>query len=233
MESRTPEERRSRFMAAALPIGMVSVFVLAVGSFLAITYTGGEAKGERVEIRWSSECPEAWMGTAGARAKEIGLGSPELKVDGSETVLVATLPGNEDDMTAIPALMTRSGAFGIFEAESQQGPPVGEALATNVDITSLWFNIDYSGHAYTQVELQAKAFERVTGSSAILVFMVDDEVAGSFEHEDPADPDDLRLQDASAETKEDEVRSAIDWKILVGAPSECEAGAASVRVLEG
>ncbi len=210
MQSRTPEERRSRFLAASLPIGMVGLFVLAAGGFLAATFFGGEASGARAEVRWSSACPEDWADVARTRSREIGLGDPQVFVEGDQTVVVATLPGNEDDLESIPALLAGDGAWAIHEASSLQGPPLGEALATNVDITSMWFNIDYSGHAYTQIELQPAALKRVTESTEVLVFLVGGEIVSGFEHEETADPDDLRLQDASAPTKEDEVRSAIE-----------------------
>ena len=185
-------------------------------------------------MRWTSACAEAWADLARARAQDIGLGDPQVRVEAGDTVVVATLPGNEDDLQAIPRLLAGDGSWAIFEAESLEGPTVGEALATNVDITSLWFNIDYSGHAYTQVELQPAALKRVTESQAVLVYMVGGQIVGGFEHEDTPDPDDLRLQDASAETKEDEVRSAIDWKILIGGgPAPCEAGPTTARVVDG
>ena len=232
MESRTPEERRARFLTAALPIGMVSLFAVAVGSFLAITWMGGSATGERVEMRWSSQCAEQWATVARARSEEMGLGDLQLTVEGDETVLVATLPGNEDDLSKVPGILAGDGQFAVYAAESLEGPTVGEPIATNEDITSVWFNIDYSGHAYTQIELQPNARKRLGEGGNTLVFLVDGVIVSGYEDVDAAEADDLRLQDASAEAKEDEVRSAIDWKILVQhGPAPCERSEVQVTPL--
>ncbi|MCP4808850.1 MAG: hypothetical protein GY913_06345 [Proteobacteria bacterium] len=215
MRSRSPDERNARLMIVGFPVMLAAVIGGAFALLGVASMIGGTAAGETAEIRITSSCPDEWAQLVEKRATDVGIGDLAVAVEGSDAVLTGVLPGLEDDLTAIPALLTRTGELEIYAAETIDDAPSGEPLATDVDVVNSWLQMGMMGHPFVQLELQPHALKRVQDSPApVLLLVVDGEVLDTFDADREPDDDDLRIQPALL-TVEDEVRTSTDLKIVL------------------
>jgi len=221
MRSRTENERKARMFALASPVVLAAVIVAGASLLGLVTWIGGSAEGARVEIRATSGCPAEWQQLMSERASDIGIGEMEVSVEGSDAVLRGVLPGLEDDLTAIPELLTRSAEL-VITGE-------GEELAYNVDVTDAWMQMDIMGHPYVVLDMQPNALARLQGIDRI-DFELDGDIV-AHQNADEGEIEKVEMQ-PKLRTVEAEVRAATDWKILIGnGPGPCPVDAVETTVL--
>lgn len=126
----------------ALWIGMLSLGV-----------SGRAADGERVELAFSG-CPEAEPMLA-RRVEAMGLGDPELTVDGDLLRLTATLPAEPDVAARIPATLAMRGVL----SSSPQGHP-DQVLFTNDDVEGAAIRQDITLSPWVVLTLTEEAQSR-------------------------------------------------------------------------
>jgi len=161
----------SRFMAA--PLVLATVLMIATATLAVLAWLGGTADGDRVRLRLEGSCAAEALPIVQARAEAVGLGAPELAVADGALELTATLPGLDDDATAIPRLLSRRGWL-----EVRQGTTV---VLDRSAVTEASIRLDETGAAYTWIEvppeplaaLQAVLDDDPNGE---LTFYLDDEV---------------------------------------------------------
>ncbi len=233
MRSRTPKERNVRFFFGSLPMVLAGFLIISLIVLFVLTRIGGVAEGERVEMRFESTCAAELAPVIENRAQEMGLGELRVDVQGQQVRVVATLPGLDDDQTAVPALLAQPGVFEIYQAETLESLPEGDPLAGQEDITNVWYQLSLEGHPVVQIELQPNALLRLQGRSApILLYTLDNLVVETWDFEEGPDKDTVELQPELLRT-EDEVRQAADWVILLRTgPTPCAATLASITTLE-
>ncbi len=237
MRSRTPKERNARFLFGSLPMLLAGFLVFSLIGLFVLTRIGGEASGERVEMRFASSCPAELAPVILSRAQEMGLGELRVDTQGEQVRVLATLPGLEDDVTAVPQLLSAGGVFGIYQAESVESAPdlavLGEPLAVQGDITNVWYQLSLEGHPVVQLELQPNALLRLQErSKPALLYILDGQVVETWDFEEGPDEDTVQLQPELLRTQ-DEVRQAADWVILLrSGPTPCAAKLASIALQE-
>lgn len=162
----------SRFMAA--PLVLATVLMIATATLAVLAWLGGTADGDRVRLRLEGSCAAEALPIVQARAEAVGLGAPELAVADGALELTATLPGLDDDATAIPRLLSRRGWL-----EVRQGTTV---VLDRGAVKEASIRLDETGAAYTWVEVSPEplaAFQAVLDADpdGELTFYLDDEVA--------------------------------------------------------
>lgn len=229
MRSRTPKERNARFLFGSLPMLLAAFLILSLIGLFVLTRIGGKAEGARVEMRFASQCSAELAPLIQSRAQEMGLGEPQVDVQDQQVRLVATLPGLEDDESAVPALLSSGGVFKVYQAETLESPPQGEPLAGQEDIVNVWYQLSLEGHPVVQLELQPNALLRLQGrSKPVLLYTLDGVVIETWDFEEGPDEDTVELQPELLRTQ-DEVRQAADWVILLRTgPTPCPATVSSV-----
>jgi hypothetical protein len=140
-----------RFMLA--PVIFATLLMLAAVGLFVASMVGGSARGDRVELRLEGPCAAAALPLVQARIDAVGLGDPLLELKDGALALQATLPGLQDDHAAIPALLSRRGAFEVV------GP--GGPITRPDDVLAAQVRLDESGAAYTWVDLRPEAVEAV------------------------------------------------------------------------
>lgn len=193
-----------RFMAA--PVIFALVMMIAVGALFLLAVRGGTATGDRVAIAFDT-CDAAGPILL-ARAEAIGLGSPAL--DGA--TLTATLPGLDDDATAVPALLAAPGALEIRRE--------GEVLATHEDVTVALVRLDESGLPYTWIELEEAALAAVTAAvldepDGNLLIALDGVVVADRPNSREVADGGLRIVEAREMTSKERMRRSVDRAILL------------------
>ena len=215
MRSRTTDERHARLLIVGFPVALAALIGLAFAALGVASYIGTDARGERAEIRVTSACASDWASLIEERATDVGIGELVVAVDGPDAVLTGVMPGLEDDLVAIPELLTRTGELGIYAAETIDDQPVGEPLATDVDVVNSWMQMGMMGHPFVQLELQPHALQRLQQTDApVLLLVVDGQVADYFDADRDPDDDDIRIQPKLL-TVQDEVRATTDLKIIL------------------
>lgn len=206
----------------ALPVGFAVFMMLATGLLFALAWRGGTAEGDRVTLTWDT-C-QAAAPVLLARAEAVGLGDPVLNASAApgSVSLTATLPGLEDDRTAIPALLSRPGTLSLRSGSTE--------VLTEQAVTLAQVRLDEGGLPYTWVELEDAAYnaleERILGEpeGALRVF-----VDGTFLVERPNSRElsdgGLRLVEGEQMESKRRMRRAVDRAIaLTHGPLPCPAG---------
>ncbi len=204
---------------AGIPLSLALLLVFLMAGWFAATWVGGAATGPRVSLAFTADCDlsEPML----ARAQAVGFGEIEVSHQASETLLQGRLPGLEDDLIAMPELLSSQGLLRVLPAESAEGPATGEALATQVDLTEVWLQIGMSGHPYVLLVFQPNALTRIQDAEAgALLFELDGEVIDFYDATRSPDDDDLRVQPKLQRTR-DEVRLATDWNVILKDPLPC------------
>jgi hypothetical protein len=132
-----------RFMA--LPVAFAAILMLATGALAALSWFGGSASGPRAHMVFQGSCAAEARPLLAARAEAMGLEKPEWSLVGDRLELTATLPGLDDDLEAVPRLLSRRG-----QLELRRGTTVVVA-PEHVEGASI--RLDESGAAYTWIDL--------------------------------------------------------------------------------
>ena len=153
--SQSPKQRpflASLFMS--LPVIFGGMLIVAIAILLLLSQIGGTASGERLQIRLVSSCAETAAPLISARMESIGLGEPELAIEGEEITIVATMPGNDDDRTDIPQLLSQTGAFTATHQDVE--------VLSSADLEDAGLDFDDSGMPMTALTLEADVTQTLT-----------------------------------------------------------------------
>ena len=189
--------------------------VLAI-SAIALTlagWFGGEATGQRVLISFQTPCPEEWGELISSRGESVGLGEPVLEVLEGGVSYTATLPGMDDEMTAMPALLTAAGRLEIFASEDGE-TPTGEPLITEADLVEAHMNLDARGHPFTDVEFHEDSTVALHEHRGPMLYFVDGIFVDKWLGRVPFSGETVRLQPRS-ESKSENMRRAVDLAIVL------------------
>jgi hypothetical protein len=211
--SNPPEVHVSKWAFLA-PLILGSILAVSALSLFVLGWVGGRASGERAVLRVQSECPKEWAELIEARGASVGLGDPELRIEGDTVLYTSTLPGHEDDQRAMPALLTQEGRLEVFEANSHGTGTQGEALANNEDIVEVFMSLDARGHPYVDVVFQPHAGARMQGEPKAMLYFLDGQQVSSWPGLMPFEGSTIRLQPRGASKKET-MRLAVDWNIVL------------------
>lgn len=162
----------SRFMAA--PLIVATLLMIATVTLAALAWFGGTADGDRVTIRLEGACAAEALPDVEQRAASLGLGDPEFALEPGAILVTATLPGLDDDATAVPALLAQRGWL-----EVRQGTTV---VLDSDAVIEANIRLDEGGAAYTWIDLRPEAvapFQAVLDADidGELTFHVDDTLA--------------------------------------------------------
>ena len=226
-----PQEVRVSKWAYLAPLFLGSLLAISATSLFLLGWIGGTASGDRVEISVTSSCSEKWSEIVAARGDSVGLGEPEIRVEGDTVLYTVTLPGNEDDHASMPALLTQSGLLKIYAANEHGTGVIGEPLATNDDIQDVAISMDSRGHPYVDIELQPHAAERMQEGVKIMLYFLDGKEIDRWLGRVPFEDATVRLQPRGV-SKEANLREAVDWNIVLrDGPAPCAVENLSLRVL--
>jgi hypothetical protein len=209
------------------PLAVAGALVAATLALVLLAVRGGEAEGDRVEMRFATCAAAAPL--LADRADAIGLGDPRSSASGDTVTLTATLPGLDDDRDAIPALLAATGAF---EIRSE-----GEVLATHDDVTLAQVQLDESGLPYTWIELDTDPLAAVTAAVSAdpagqLIMTLDGAVVAERPNTRDVADGGLRIVDGGELVSRERMRRAVDRAILLShGPLPCSTrveGVASV-----
>ncbi len=211
------------------PVAFAFVLAVIVGGLFIAGWIGRPATGERTVVTVRSDCPDDWSRVIGTRANSIGLGDRELSVDGDTTTLISTFPGLPDDIEAIPALLTKTGAFAVYAVESAESEPSGEPVVTHEDIIEVHLDLDLRNHPLVQLSFQPNALTRLRSTEGALLSTIDGEVVSTSRA--PLNGKLIELQPFKPSLKE-ELRVATDWNIVLrSGPAPCSVKALEVTVV--
>jgi len=208
---------RPRFSSLfALPLALGVLLAVAVVGLLVAGWIGRPAGGGRVTIEVTSDCPDAWAERIEARGDSVGLGEPVRSIRGDVVTYTATYPGLDDDMTAMPRLLTAPGVIAVLAGEG------GETLATRADISEVHLSTDLRVHPRVELVFTPEAEARLIeysrgpapGEGQPVVVTLDGEVIEIFQDPRGWAGAEFDLQ-PELETLTDEIRSAVDWNILL------------------
>ncbi|MEC7946277.1 MAG: hypothetical protein VX265_01845 [Myxococcota bacterium] len=211
-----------RFMAA--PLIVATLLMLATALLAVLAWMGGTASGDRVDLQLRGACAAEALPLVRARAEAVGLGDPELSLQDDMLVLTATLPGLDDDGTAIPRLLSRRGWLEVRRADT--------VVLDRAAVTQAAIRLDESGSPYVWVDLDkdaVAAFQAALDAdpSGELTFYLDDEVAAVRPNSRGIKDDGLRIVHAGDAKPAVRMRIAADTSIaLTHGPLPCalEAG---------
>lgn len=222
--SETPPTTPWRILFVSIPIFLAGGLAVAVALFFLVTWIGKPATGAQAEVRFTSTCGAAWEPVLMARAAAIGLGEPKVSTEGSETRLKARMPGLDDDLTAVPALLTKPAVFQVFVVDDVDAQPAGEPIVTNADLTDVFFQIDSTGHPFAYLHLSELAKTRIHDADPpALVYVLDGVVVDTYHSARSFTEDHLEVRPRLRTTKE-EVRMTTDWAIMLASgPGPCPA----------
>ncbi len=217
------ESTKSRLFLISLPALLALLLLLSAGGLLFAGYVGRPATGERVTIHVASGCTPEWGERLAQRADAIGLGTPDLQVVGNRVLLTATLPGNPDDRTAVPALLTADGRLSLHVQD-------GETVASEADMAEVRLSMSYLGRATVVLGPSEPAWARIRALplDSVLVATLDGESVELGELRRVGRDDELHVQPAR-ERSRDELQMAADWAILLQTgPAPCAVADLSV-----
>ncbi len=219
-------EKPSTF-AIAVPLTLAVLLGLSVAGLFVAGWLGREPGGVRASILVESSCAEEWAERLLQRAGSVGMGELSIAVEGNQAQLLATLPGLEDDLEAMPILLTREGRLEVFAGDDAGGEPI----ATQADVVTIELGLNLKGHPYVQVELQPAAVDRLKAAGSPLAYAVDGEIVDYYRADGPIRGSEIRIQPRLATVKE-ELRVATDWNIaLRHGPAPCPVQDVRIEVL--
>ena len=210
----------------SVPI-LFGLFLLAnVGAIVLLGRCGGRARGERLAIEFQAPCGSQAADVLRARVEAMGLGRPEWTVEADRVRLVATLPGLDDDRTAVPALLARPGRLEV------RGP--AGVLATEADLVEVRVELDEGGMPVDQLVFASEAAARLAAAidadhAAFLVFVLDGEELARRPNTIRMEDNALRVISGDGPTR-DRMRRAVDRALLLkSGPLACPVTVASVE----
>ncbi len=214
------EEMRPRKGAILLVIPIVSVVLVAVlyvGMFT-LGIRGRAADGERVTMEWEG-CPEA-APILRARVERMGLGDPQLEVDGRRIRLTATLPAEPDVAAQIPHTLARRGILRAYEASTP-----ATTLFTNADIVDVGIRQDLTLMPWTVLTLTEEARLRLqevvlANREGRVHYTLDGEPIGSVSNLKGA-PVEVELTPEGTDDRDRMHKAAARTVILASGPLPC------------
>lgn len=194
-----------------VPVVFALFLVANIGALVLLGSLGGKASGERVSLRWQSSCAAQALPVMQSRGESLGLGEPEWAVSGDTITLTATMPGLDDDATAVPALL---GAPGELELRLD-----GRVLATRSDLVSARLELDESGMPLTKLTFSPEAGERLSAEvdaapQGEIVFLLDGVEIARRPNSVKVNEHQLRVLPGEGMTRE-RFRRATDWAIVL------------------
>lgn len=138
-----------RFMA--LPVAFAVILMVATGVLAMLSWFGGSATGARAHMVFQGTCAAEARPLLAARAEAMGLGEPEWSLVGDRLELTATLPGLDDDLEAVPRLLSRRGLL-----ELRRGTTV---VVSRDQVEGASIRLDEAGAAYTWIDLSSAGIE--------------------------------------------------------------------------
>jgi hypothetical protein len=198
------------------PVILAVLFVVSIATLALLTWRGGRAGGDRVAMTFVAACPvDTWQLLVAARARDIGLGDPDVRSDGASVTLTATLPGLADDRTAIPALLAREGKLEMRLEE--------RVLATRSDLVSAVPSVDEAGQPYALLVFTTDAAARIAeaGDGHDMTTLVDGEPRAAWMSTDTLKTQSVRLLEGGADNRERMRRAADDAIVLSHGPLPC------------
>jgi hypothetical protein len=207
----------------AAPILLAVLLAGSIAALAFLSWRGGTASGDRVEITFVAPCPvDGWKTLLADRARAIGLGQPEVHSDGATVTVTATLPGLADDRTAIPALLAREGTL-VMRLDER-------VLATRADLVSAAPSVDEAGQPYASLTFTPEAAARIAeaGDGHDMTTLIDGEPRAAWLSTDTLETNTVRLLEGGADNRERMRRAADDAIVLSHGPLPCAVRVASV-----
>ena len=207
----------------AAPVILAVLFAGSIATLAFLSWRGGTASGDRVAMTFVGACPvDTWQPFVAARARDIGLGDPDVRSDGAVVTVTATLPGLHDDRTAIPALLAREGKLEMRLAE--------RVLATRADLVSAAPSVDEAGQPYALLTFTTEAAARIAeaGDGHDMTTLVDGEPRAAWMSTDTLKTQSVRLLEGGADNHERMRRAADDAIVLSRGPLPCDVRADSI-----
>ena len=189
------------------------ILALSAISLTLAGWFGGKATGQRVLISFQTPCTVEWSELVSSRGESIGLGDPVMEIIEDDVRYTATLPGMENEMVSIPALLTATGRLEIFASEDGEAP-VGEPLITEDDLVEAHMSIDARGHPFTDVDFHEEATSPLHEQSGAMLYYVDGVFIDKWLGLVRFSGDTVRLQPRS-ESKADNMMRAADIAIVL------------------
>ena len=212
----------------AMPILFGFFLLVALGLLAAMSWFGGEARGDRVRMELAGECAGSSSDLVLARAKAIGLGNPVLLPGQGRLVVEATLPGLEDDHVAMPRLLGSRGFLELRAADS--------VLASSPDLEKATLSLDESGMPYVALQFSGASHsslqKQVEGDpKGSIGIYIDGVLAVDRPNAAKIVTEEIRLVTEDGPTRE-RMRQATDRMILLShGPLSCTLGLARLEII--
>jgi len=217
------------------PLILGGILALSAVSLFIMGWIRGDCDGVRAEITVRSQCATEWSEIIEARGDSVGLCSPEVSVEAGVVRYVSTLPGNSDDKTAMPKLLTQSGMLEVFLANAHGTGIQGEPLATSTDIVSVSLSLDSRGHPFVDIKFQPHAAKRLQGEkyeARKMLYFLDGEKVDEWPGRTPFEGATIRLQPRE-NSKKISMRRAVDWNIVLrNGPAPCAVDDVQLKVMD-
>lgn len=225
----TQADGRIALIYRAVPVVFGLILVANVVALYVLGRMGGTARGDRVEIVFTTACPTDAAAVIAARVDAMGLGEPQQQVQGDTVRLVATLPGLDDDRTAVPALLAREGRLQVRHGD--------QVLATEADLSGVTVALDESGMPYDELSFQGEVATRLAQAvdadpKGELVFLLDGEELARRPNSVKILDEKVKVTAGEGITR-DRMRRAADRAIVLDSgPQPCPVSVASVGEAE-
>lgn len=221
----TKADGRIALLYRAVPVVFGLFLVANVVALFLLGSLGGRASGDRLEIRFTSTCADDSATVIQHRVDAMGLGEPELAVQGDTVHLVATMPGHDDDRSAVPAVLARPGHLEIKHGDT--------VLATEADLAEVSVALDEGGMPFDELHLQGEAAARLAQAveadpQGSLLFVLDGEVLAERPNSIKILEDKVKVTAGEGDTRFRMRRAADRAIILDSGPHPCPVTVASV-----
>ncbi len=212
------------------PILLVLFLAANAAVLFVLVQRGGSASGERLQVDFAVECGQAAADVMAARADAMGLGDPQWTVRDGHITLIATMPGLDDDRTAVPALLARPG---VFEVRSHD-----DVLVSRADLMDAGLTLDESGMPYVAVTVTPDALDRLQQAAAAdpegtLDFMLDGERISARPNRMELADEPLRVIVEEGSTRDKMRKSADRAFVIEHGPQPCDVTVTSVTLAGG
>lgn len=202
-------EAFQRFMA--VPLVFALILMTATGVLAALSWFGGEATGPRATIVLQGACAAEARPLVEARAAAMGVAEAQWSLVGDRLTLTATLPGLDNDLEAVPRMLSRPGRLAL---RGPGGPVIGPDQVAGAQI-----RLDESGVAYAWVDLTKDGVTALEAALAAdphgeLAVTVDDQALLSRPNTRGVKDDGIRVL-SSGKLPRDRMQAAADLSILL------------------
>jgi preprotein translocase subunit SecD len=139
----------------AVPVVFGGLLMVAVLSLVILSQFEGCISGDRMRIELQSSCAEQASEVISERVEMMGLGEPQMQVEGDRITLDATFPGYSDseDQT-IPETLAATGDLVLISN--------GETVMRRAEINEVALDQDESGMPIVNLVLSEEAATRIS-----------------------------------------------------------------------